>query len=436
MANIAYEVAVRVGTVAHLLSQKKRYPEESAEREMAEERLRPLKHLNLPGGRPVYWLHAVSMGEVGVANVLVRELKRLAPGALAVISTSTATGYDAARKIKDVDAVVASRFDIRDLVSTMFEAIRPTAIILVEGDLWRNMMALANRRGVPVFVANAKLSEKSLAFYTKFPVYSRSLFSRIAHVYAQTELYQSRFLEAGLAAERCEVSGNVKLDMAVTTPAKEELEEITKTAGCEGADKIVTFGSLHPGEEIPAIHGMLRVWERHPGAQCLIAPRHIEKTPQFIESIRREFDLECRIYSQTAGKDEADGLPSPHDTRITIVDRMGLLMKLYALADIGVVGGTFVAGVGGHNLTEPAFLGKPVIYGPYVYKQPGLHDLVTAYDAGRQATEENFPDVLASLIDDADGARQIGLNGERMVADSRGVAARIVGDILERTGES
>ena len=119
--------------------------------------------------------------------------------------------------------------------------------------------------------------------------------------------------------------------------------------------------------------------------------------------------------------------------RVTIVDKMGVLMKLYALSDIGVVGGTFVAGVGGHNLTEPAFYGKPVVYGPYIYKQPGLHDLVTAYEAGQQATDEDFPDILAELVDNVDEARRLGANGERMVADSRGVAARIVADVLSRT---
>jgi 3-deoxy-D-manno-octulosonic-acid transferase len=440
MANIAYELAIRLGTVVHLLSRAKRHAEDPAEREMASERLRPLEELDLPQGRSIYWIHAVSMGEVGVAAVLVRELKKQSPDALAVVSTATVTGFEAAKtKIAEADAVVAARFDIRDLVATMFDSIRPTAIVLVEGDLWRNMLAIARRRGVPVFVANAKMSEKSLAFYQRFPVYSRSIFSRIAHVYAQTALYRQRFLEVGLAEDRCEVSGNVKLDVVAPTPIDEELADIKQRAGCTDASPIVTFGSIHPGEELPAIRAMRRVWQSHPTAHALLVPRHIEKTSQFVESIRNEFGLDARVYSALTPPPRSPQAPNNEgagESRITIVDQMGMLMKLYALADIGVVGGTFISGIGGHNLTEPAFYGKSVIYGPYVNKQPGLHDLVTSYDAGRQVTDETFPDVLLDLVEHPETAHRLGENGRKMVADSRGVAERIVRDILARAATS
>jgi 3-deoxy-D-manno-octulosonic-acid transferase len=398
---------------------------------MAEERRSPLSAIDLPAGRPVYWFHAVSMGEVGVAAILIRELKAQAPDALAVVSTATPAGYESAKtKIAEADAVVAARFDLRPLVASMFEAIRPDAVILVEGDLWRNTIAIARRRGVPVFLANGKLSEKSLAFYRRFPIYSRSLLSRIAHVYAQTDLYRQRLEAAGLPPGRCDVAGNVKLD-TIAPPHAEDLAGIARTLGCDGTSPVVTFGSLHPGEEIAAVRAMQQVWRDHPRAHGIIVPRHIEKTPQFAESIRREFGLECRIYSRCL--DAAPEEKDVSDARLSIVDRMGMLMKLYALADVGVVGGTFIEGIGGHNLTEPAFSGKPVLYGPHAGKQLGLHDLVAEYDAGRQTTPEALPGVLAALIADPAEARRLGANGERMVADSRGIASRIVADILRRT---
>lgn len=425
MANPAYELAVRLGTVVHLLSRSKRYAEDPAERAMAVERRRPLLGLDLPEGRPVFWLHAVSMGEVGVAAVLVREIKKQMPEAIAVVSTATATGLESAqKKITDADAVVAARFDIRNLVATMFDAIRPTAIILVEGDLWRNMLAIARRRGVPVFVANAKMSEKSLAFYRRFPVYTHAMLSRLTRVYSQTGVYEQRFRELGIEPDKSEVAGNVKLDIDPPAVSAAELGEIAKIAGCAGASPIVTFGSIHPGEEIVAMRGMERVWQTHPGAHCLLVPRHIEKTPILADHIAREFGRSCRLYSQP---------DAAVDSPITLVDEMGLLMKLYALADIGVVGGTFIDGVGGHNLTEPSFVGKPVLYGPHVYKQPGLHDLMTAYKAGVQVSADGFPNALAALLDNTGELDQFGKNGERMVADARGVAARVVADILART---
>lgn len=445
MANLAYELAVRLGSAAHLIAQSRRYPPTSAEREMADERRRPLTGLELPGGRPVYWFHAVSMGEVGVAAILIRELKTREPDALAVVSTSTAAGFESARtKIAEADAVVAARFDLRGLIASMFDAIRPAAIVIVEGDLWRNMIAIARRRGVPVFVANGKLSEKSLALYRRFPVYSRSLFSRIERVYAQTDLYRERLAAVGLDPERCEVTGNVKLDVSAPAFRPEELAEIARIVGCEDASTIVTFGSLHPGEEIVAVRGMREIWRRHPEAFGILVPRHIEKTPQFVESIRREFGLECRIYSDNSGAvpialDGHAGTVRPSNVdkpRITVVDKMGMLMKLYALADIGVVGGTFVEGIGGHNLTEPAFCGKPVIYGPYIDKQLGLNDLVTAHDAGRKSTTDGFPLDLAALVDDPAEALRLGANGRHMVDASRGVASRIVEDIVKRVAGS
>ncbi len=426
MADIPYEIAVRFGTAAYQISRRKHHTEAPAEREIAEERLRPLTRLDLPLGHPIYWLHAVSLGEVSVAAILAQELKQQEPDAAVVVSTATATGWEAACKIPEADAIVAARFDHRDLVSSMFDAIRPTAIVLIEGDLWRNMIALARRRDVPVFVANAKLSEKSLRFYGHFPLYSRSLFSRITRIYAQTETYRRRFVEAGLPKDRGEVTGNIKLDSTPPKPSLEEIAKIKETAGCTGAETVITFGSLHPGEEIPAIRGMQQVWQRHPTAHGLIAPRHLEKTPQFLENIRCEFGLNCRIYSEASAA-QADSAP-----RITLIDKMGLLRRLYALADIGVVGGTFISSIGGHNLTEPSFYGKPVIYGPYVYTQTGLHDLIMAYEAGQQATEETFPSLLAGLVDDHTLAHRLGANGLRMVEASRGVAARVIMDIRSR----
>jgi len=455
MANIAYELAIRFGTVVWLHSQSKKHHPDSPEGLMATERNTPLADLNLPDGRPIYWLHAVSMGEVGVAKVLVAELKTQAPDSLIVLSTSTATGIEAAKKIDGVDAVVAARFDIRDLVSTMFASIKPTAIVLVEGDLWRNMLAIARRRGVPVFIANAKMKVRSERFYQQFPLYARSLFSRIERVYAQTELYRERYERSGLPTDRCVVAGNVKLDVSAPAVSTDELASIAKMAGISrdravgpasserttrGAAPIVTFGSLHPGEEIVALRGMQRVWRKHPNAHAIIAPRHIEKTALFADSIRHEFGIEPIVYSRREATPGAlpksldgQGSPRPSPSRVTIVDKMGMLMKLYALADVGVVGGTFVSGIGGHNVTEPAFYGKPVLYGPHVYTQLGLHDLITAYDAGQQVSAEAFPEALWAMVDDVDAAWRMGANGLQMVEASRGVAKRIVEDILVRT---
>ena len=422
---------------------------------VAEERASPLMSLDLPDG-PVFWFHAVSMGEVGVAKVLIRELKSTAPDSVVVLSTSTPTGIEAAGKIEGVDAVVACRFDIRDLVSTMFAAINPTAIVLVEGDLWRNMLAIARRRGVPVFIANAKMKERSEKFYQQFPLYARSLFSRIERVYAQTQLYRERYERSGLAADRCEVTGNVKLDVSAPAVSTEELASIAKIAGisrdravgpdqsrARGAAPIVTFGSLHPSEETVALRGMQRVWQKHPNAHAIIAPRHIDKTPLFVDNIRHEFGIEPIVYSRREASPggapkslDEQGSPRPSPSRVTIVDKMGMLMKLYALADIGVVGGTFATGIGGHNLTEPSFYGKPVIYGPHVYTQLGLHDLITAYEAGQQVSADAFPEALAAMIDDIDTAWRMGSNGLQMVEASRGVAKRIVEDILERTRQA
>ena len=468
MANVAYELAMRVGTAAHRFSRRRQIAGDPAESALSQERRTPLEPLGLPEGRAVYWLHAVSAGEVGVAAVLVGEIKRQCPEAIAVVSTATATGLGAAKsKIPSADAVVVARYDVRGLIASMFDAIRPTALILVEGDLWRNILAVARRRGVPVFVANAKLSQASHAGYRKVPIYTHAMLSRLAHVYVQSQVYEQRFLELGLDAEKCEVSGNIKLDAAVEPPTPAELTQLAHRVGCEGAFPIVTFGSLHPGEELAALEAMEAIWRLHPTAHGIIVPRHIDRTAQIAESILAAFGQRCHIYSKAEADDQSEvtsindltGQPSATSltpssdrsaplplgtdrreglgvssspTRVTIVDKMGLLMKLYALCDIAVVGGTFVRHVGGHNLAEPAFVSKPVVYGPYVQKQPGLHDLIAAYDAGVQATAEAFPALMLDLAQDRERIARLGNNGAAMIAASRGVASRIVTDILAR----
>lgn len=425
---IFYDLLAFLSLSVYLCTKIKRLIKDKDFRKAIKERLSTVPNLNLPIGKPVYWFYAISVGETNVADILVKELRKQDPDASIVVSVATDTGFgNAKRRIKEADHIIRQRYDLSFLIYSMYAAIKPTSVIIVEGDLWLNMLSIAHETGVPVYLASAKISERSQKNYLKLPLLIKWMVSCLTYSYMQTSLYKQRFQQLGMQADDCEVYGNVKLDMEAPLVSDVEKLSLTELLGITGKKPIIVFGSLHPGEETYIVRAMEKLWDAHPQAHCIILPRHPERTKQITDSIYNLCGKPCDIYTEITEDVKKPG------SQITIIDRIGLAMKFYSLCDIAVVCGSFIESVGGHNITEPSFYAKPVIYGPYVYKQLGLHDLMMEYQAGLQTEGSSLPDVLCELMNDREKTEFIGCNGQMMIDQSHGVASRIITDILNRS---
>jgi len=352
----------------------------------------------------VAWIHAVSVGEVRAAAKLIELLK---DDYQIVLSTTTLTGHEEAKKI--VKSAVFLPLDLSFIVRKVLKRIKPSLLILVESDFWFNFMKEAKLLGAKVVLVNGKLSEKSLKGYKRFPFIAKNLFSSVDLFLLQSEDYRERFLSLGIAPEKIHITGNLKLDQEWK---KGDAASISQKLGITKETKMVVFGSTHPGEELMAISAHKNLSKKFPELKLIIVPRHPERFDEVAKMIPVPFDR----YSS----------PHPNNASVVLVDAMGLLSSLYEIATVAVVCGSFVPHVGGHNIIEPLAFKVPVIFGPYMHKQPEFTELVAKYGAGRQVHESSLADELERLLDDAARRELLGRQGELLIQENKGSTHRTV----------
>jgi 3-deoxy-D-manno-octulosonic-acid transferase len=303
---------------------------------------------------PALWLHAVSMGEVAAAAELVRALRARHPGSPFVLTTSTPTGRARAR------ALFGDEIDIRFLpydtpgaVRRFLDRVRPRVAIILETELWPNLIRGCVRRNVPVVFASARLSAKSVSRYRRLGSLFADTVAAAALIATQTAEDTERFIAVGASRARTRAVGNIKFDMKLGSSVREQGRELRRTL--LGERPVWIAGSTHAGEEeqVLAAHSELRIG--NPDLLLLLVPRH----PQRFESVAA---LLTRLGIPFDRRSTA--APVGPDAQVLLVDTMGELTTLYASSDAAFVGGS-LAPVGGHNLLEPAALGVPVITGPY-----------------------------------------------------------------------
>lgn len=359
-------------------------------------------------GRPLIWLHGVSLGEVNALGGLVAELRKQTGGRIAIaISTMTATGLPAARKLNPEHAFIYP-LDLSKFAREIVRRLQPKALVILDGDFWYQMM----RSGPPVVVVNGRMSEKSVQRRAWLASYTRQMFASIQLASVQSEKMAERFARF-IPRERIEIDGNIKLDI----PS----EAVRMDCGKDATLFRIVFGSIHP-EELDAIADPIRrALADRSHLQILIVPRHPDKfTPAVLKKYFPGID------AKWIDSDE----PFPN-ARLVWVNRLGVLRNLYQTADAAFVGGTF-CGVGGHNLAEPSLACVPVVYGPQVHAQLPLHELLTAYKASIQAASaEELYTAIVALSDTPLLRAGMTRGASNLRDDSRGINARLASKILE-----
>lgn len=360
-------------------------------------------------------------GEVQAAAPLVGSLRQHFPGIPLVMTTFTPTGAARARALfKDGVRVRYVPFDLPGSVRRFFDRVHPRLAVIFETELWPNMYHECGRRRVPLVLASARISPRSVSRYRKLGSLFRDALSHGVVVAAQTSGDAERFREIGADPDKAHVTGNIKFDFAVppnTASHGRQLRELY----ARGGRPVWIAGSTHRGEEEAALEAHKFLRGAHPRALLVIVPRHPNRFNDVAEVIQR---AGVRFVRRSHGVSDSHSIAH---AEVLLVDTLGELLDFYAAADVAFVGGSLVP-VGGHNLLEPAALGLPILTGPHNFNAEDIARLLISRGAA-----EVVPDArtlgrrVSALLSDPQERSRIGAAGQASIDSNRGALAKLLG---------
>lgn len=387
------------------------------------------------GDRACVWIHAVSLGEVNATQRLVSEIGDRRPDADVVISATTDTGYAAARRLYPDRLVFRYPLDFSFCVNRALDRLRPSAVVLMELEVWPNFLALTARRGVPVGVANGRVTEdKSMRRFGRPFVrgLARTMFSRIAWIAAQDDVYAERFRRLGARPEAVSVTGTMKYDTAVIGDHIPGDAALAAAMGLSRRSPLVVGGSTGPGEEALLLDAYAELLPQVQGLQLALIPRKPERFGEVAALI------EARGYACRRRSRRPDKQPEPREEPIGsepipvfLGDTMGELRKFYALADAVFVGRS-LSPMGGSDLMEVAALGRPMCFGPHTENFAEVaRKLLDSRAALRLDGPEDLVSALRRMLEDQTWAAEMGRRAQAIVQANTGATRRTV-DLLCR----
>jgi 3-deoxy-D-manno-octulosonic-acid transferase len=366
----------------------------------------------LGSSRPVIWVHAVSVGEALAVAPLVEELRRRHPERRVVVSTTTPTGQKLARERFGADNVFFFPFDFAFCIRPYLRALKPELVVLAETEFWPNFIRLAAASGATLAVVNARISDRSFPKYRALRAIWRRVLAHIDIFLTQSETDRERLLAIGVAAEKVRVSGNLKFDVA-PPPEPEIVRQLHAALQREGAGPVIVAGSTMEAEEPLVLNAFRVVKEKAPGAVLILAPRR----PERFEPASAAAAQRSTTHRRSTWKGE------PLAGSIFVVDTLGELAAMYALADIAFVGGS-LANHGGHNILEPAMLGKAIVVGPYTQNFRAIVNEFERHGALARTSSECFADDLRELAGDQARRIEMGRAARQLFAASQGARDR------------
>jgi 3-deoxy-D-manno-octulosonic-acid transferase len=371
------------------------------------------------------WVHAVSVGEVAVAKPLVFDLRKKFPALPLVVSTSTTTGQDAAMRAfagHDV-SVTFFPFDISFAVKRALSAIRPRALMLLETELWPNVIRQTAARGIPVILLNGRLSASSVKWYrfiAPLITYTLGAFDALG---MRSEEDAQRIRDVGADPSVVCVVGNVKFEASLLSVNDERKAGMARDIGLRETERLIVAGSTHPGEEELILDVFVRLREQVPASVLLLAPRHVTRLNQVCDAVKRaglEFVLRTNAYGDGGRR------------QVIVLNTTGELATLYALGEIAIVGKSFLQNRGGHNPLEPAAAGIPVFFGPHMENFAGPVELLHRHGGCIQVNtaDELYARCLELLVDEHK-REQVGRSAKEVVISGGGALGRSV-DLVDK----
>jgi 3-deoxy-D-manno-octulosonic-acid transferase len=356
------------------------------------------------------WVHASSVGEVRVAELLIRGMQQRFPDRPVVLSTFTATGYALAKETLECP-VFRLPLDLPFLIHPLLKRLDPAILILIEAEYWPNLLHSCRQRKIPVLLANGRLSARSFARYQKLKFWFRWITEPVTTFSMRAQMEADRLLQLGIDPDRIQIAGNMKFDSITTDeappPESTQPNEIT-----------VVFGSTRPGEERAVAKAISQLSQNPLNYKYIIAPRHVQRCPE-VESLLRDAGLSFTLHSER--KNAAEAWTTP----ILLVDTLGALNDYYRQGHVAFVGGGFDPRHGGHNILEPALLGLPVIYGKHMGNFEEEARLLAESGGGIQIERpEDLTPALEKLLSDPQEIMKRGIWAAEVVQQQKGAVKR------------
>jgi 3-deoxy-D-manno-octulosonic-acid transferase len=415
-----YSAALAVGMVASLPYWLFQMARHGKYRKGFAERLgRVPSRLQLPGkGEPAIWVHAVSVGEVLAVAGLVDELRQRCPQHKLYISTTTDTGQALARKRFGEANVFYFPMDFAFAIRPYLRELHPQLVVIAETEFWPNFIRLAHASGARIAVVNARISDRSWPSYRRFRGLLRRLLADVDLFLAQTPVDAARLQDIGASPERVRVAGNLKFDIPVPPPPA-IVERLRNSIAPSGAGPVLVCGSTVDGEEPLLLKAFENLLVQHPRAVMILAPRHPERFPA-VAALLEQMSIRFRRRSEWNGEPLTGG--------VFLLDTIGELAALYALADIAFVGGSLVPR-GGHNIIEPAQYGVATVVGNHTENFRDVVSLFQSRDAVRIVGPAELPLVLLELLANDVERRALGQRAAETMRSQVGATARTADEL-------
>jgi len=379
--------------------------------------------------RDTIWMHAVSVGEVNVCTQLIRTLEPRLPNLKIVVSTTTTTGMgELHSKLPNHISKIYYPIDRRPYVNRALASIRPVAIVLVEAEIWPNFLWRAQKLGIPVFLVNARLSDRSWRGYRRFRFLFKPLFAMLAGVGAQNEADAARLRQLGCRPEAIHMVGSLKFDAARLDERRLlDVPALLRQVGVPAGARLLVAGSTHAGEEVILAELFLRLRQRFPDLFLVLVPRHFERSREVGRDVAArglKIVYRTEVMNHTRLK--------PGDADCLIVNSTGELKHFYEQATVIFVGKSLTA-QGGQNPIEPGALGKAMVFGPHMQNFAEVVRSFLQQEGAIQARDAaELESALGELLASPARREQLGRNALKVVRENLGAVIRTVDMIVEQ----
>jgi 3-deoxy-D-manno-octulosonic-acid transferase len=379
------------------------------------------------GDRPCVWLHAVSVGEVNLLATTIGEFLKQRPGWEIVVSTTTKTGYDLACKKYADYSVFYCPLDFTWAASAALRRIRPTLLVLAELEVWPNLIAAAQRRGVRTAIINGRVSDKSFRGYRRIRSLIAPSLQRIDLIAAQNEEIAERFRQLGARPESVVATGSLKFDGAQTNRRNPRTLALQQLAGLDERHVVFLAGSTQEPEEQYALDILQRLAPTHPELKLVIVPRHpqrFDEVAALLDASGISWQRRSRLASNAS--DDQARQPAAPCWQALLVDTIGELGAWWGTASIGFVGGSF-GSRGGQNMLEPAAYGVATCFGPNTWNFRDIVAQLLAADGARVVrSPDEFDAFVRQSLESPELAQQLGERAQRLVLSQQGATRRTV----------
>jgi 3-deoxy-D-manno-octulosonic-acid transferase len=366
---------------------------------------------------PCAWFHGVSVGEIHLLRPIVSAFRRRHPEWECVISSSTDTGFDEASKRFGDLGVFYWPFDFSWAVNAALKHVRPSLVVLAEGELWPNFLAAAKTHGVSVVVINGRMSPRSFRNYERFRAFLKPLFRTVALFLVQTEEFASRYRALGVPPSRVLVTGSVKYDGVNVDRFNPNTQDLRRFFNIRLGDLVWVAGSTQAPEEEVTLAIFKKLRNRHPNLRLFLVPRQKERfapVTALLEKSGLGFIRRSTLVQPVADR-----------TAVILVDTIGELAHVWGLADVAFVGGSLDGHRGGQNMIEPGAYGAAVVFGPHVWNFKETAGRLLAAEAAIQVKNPaDLEKTMARLLEQVSERERLGKAAARLVREQQGATAK------------